>query len=331
VVDYHKSTGSSGTMRIRDLGTTVEFWITSGNDTTWHQALPWRYTVNGSTSSWQSTSYDQGQGYKKLASFQVNTTQTVTFYLGDTDTSGFGGPTTFNQLINRASAPSTPGLPTLSSIGSTSIHVAFTDGANNGATIDSREIAYDNDNTIAGAANTGNIGTDKAITVTGLTPGTTYWFWARAHNSQGWSPWSGARSATTLRVPDAPTPPTISEITQISAKATWTPNGNGGSAITGYDIGWGTNSTTPISVEAATSPRTISSLSPGTTYYVFARAKNAVGTGPWSIGTSMRTIAGVRVNVSGVWREAIPYVKVAGVWRIARPWARIAGVWKETI
>lgn len=340
MVDYNKPTGSGGTMRIRDLGLVVEFWIAAGSSSTFNHEMPWRYTINGSTSAWQEFDYTSGGGFRKLGQWNVHTSQNVTFFLGDTGTSGLGGPTTFTQFISRASAPSTPAAPTLSNITNTSIQVTMVDPANNGAAIDSREIAYRASNNIVGAINTGNIGADRTINITGLASGVTWYFWARAHNSVGWSNWSAVRSGGTHTVPSAPSAPTISEITQVSAKLEWTPNSNGGSAITGYDIGYAltTYGTGPmpapdpdVIVAAPSTPHVVTDLDPGDYLTFWVRAKNVYGAGPWSAGAVAEIVSGARVNVGGVWKRAVPYVKVSGVWRVARPWSRIAGVWKETM
>ncbi len=105
MVDYNKSTGSSGTMRIRDTGTTVEFWLNAGNSTTFNHDLPWGYTINGVTSNNRTFDYSAGDGWQRLGAWGVTTSQTVTFRLGDTGTSGFGGPTTHSVTINRAKVP----------------------------------------------------------------------------------------------------------------------------------------------------------------------------------------------------------------------------------
>lgn len=40
---------------------------------------------------------------------------------------------------------------------------------------------------------------------------------------------------------------------------------------------------------------------------------------------------GLRVKVSGTWKEAIPYVRVNGAWKEARPHVRVSNQWKEGI
>ena len=135
------------------------------------------------------------------------------------------------------------------------------------------------------------------------------------------------------KVPVAPAIPTISGILPTSAIVTWVAPANGGSAITDYDVGYSLTPTSPpvpTTVVSGTSPLTITGLIPGTKYYVWVRAKNAVGNGPYSSAAVFSTLAGAHVNVAGVWKFAVPYVNVGGVWKLAIPWVRDAGVWKET-
>jgi len=326
VTDYDKSTGSSGTMRIRDLGSTIEFWITSGNSTTWNSALPYGWTVNGSTGT-STYNYQPNAGWEKLRSFTVTTSQTVTFRLFDTGTSGFGGPTTHSVYIDRATVPAAPSLPTLANITSTSVDVSFTDGSNGGASIDSRQIGYGTNS----SAPTTTVSSDGSTTISSLTPGTLYYFWARTHNSKGYSAWSARAQTTTLKVPDAPSTPILTDISPTSVTVSWTPNSDGGSAITAFEVGYGTSSSAPTSTSTGTSPKIISGLTPGTTYYFWVRAQNSVGWGPYSASASVMTIAGVRIKDGGVWKIAVPYVRDAGVWKLARPYVKYLGIWKETI
>ncbi len=328
MTDYTRSTGSSGTMLVRDTGTTIEFWINSNNSTTWSDHIPWSGTVNGVGVS-GSFYYHPGSAWQRLGVWGVTTSQNVTFNLGNTGTSGFGGPTTLGPIFtNRTSAPAIPSIVTFSSATPTTVHVSFTDGANNGAAIDDRQFGYGTDNSYPqNFVHGGN-----STTITGLTGGTKYYFWAQTHNSQGWSVWSPRAEITLPNVPAAPAAPTISNITQVSVVVNYVPEGTITTAS--YQAGYNTDPSAPTSFATTGEgvPKvTITGLSPGTKYYFWSRAQNIYGYGAWSSSTVAYTISGARIKVGAVWKEAIPYVKVSGVWKLARPWTRVAGTWKETI
>jgi hypothetical protein len=193
--------------------------------------------------------------------------------------------------------PNAPSTPVLSAVTAHGMTATFTDGANGGATIDSRQLAYHTTNTLTGAT---IISSDGSTAITGLASGTTYFVWARTHNVAGYSAWS------------------------------WTaPSDNGGSSITGYEVGYGTSSTAPTTIVSGTSPKTITGLTPGTTYFFWVRAINAIGTGPWSPFVANATIAGARIKVGASWVIAVAYVRDAGTWKLAVPFVKDAGVWKE--
>lgn len=331
MTDYTKPTGSSATMLIRDTGTTVEFWINANNSTTWSDHLPWGWNINGSSGT-STNNYQPNSQWRKLGSWNVTVSQTVTFSLGATGTSGFGGPTTFNQIIDRGTVPLAPYNLAFSNITSTSVDITYMDGYNGAVAIDSREVGYSgtvgSDSTNVPAHIVSSDGSD---TITGLTPGATYYFWARTHNAKGYSPWSARSTVTLLRIPDAPSTPVLSDIASTSLTATWTPNADGGAVVTAFQIGYGLTPSTQDTIISAASPMNVTGLAPGTKYYFWVRAQNAIGWSPWSAASTAMTIAGARVKVGAVWKLAIPYVKDGGVWKLARPWARNAGVWKETI
>ena len=132
-------------------------------------------------------------------------------------------------------------------------------------------------------------------------------------------------------VPAAPTSLGVDTIEQTSVRYRFSGNSSGGSPILEWQVGYGTN---PSSVQYSISSNgtsVIGALAPATTYYFWARGRNAAGWGPWSARTTGRTIAGARVRSGGVWKEAIPYVKVNGVWKVARPHVRVAGTWKKSV
>lgn len=329
MTNYDKATGSTGTMRITDTGTTVEFWLKAGSGT-YNDHLPWSYTVNGVTSGTKTFNFLPGGDWQKLQSWTVTTSQTVTFKIGDTGTSGLGGPTTHTASISRSTAPAAPSQVAFTNVASTTLTATFTDGSNNGAAIDSRQIGYGTDVAQVGMT---VVSSDGSTDITGLATGITYYFWARTHNAKGYGPWSVRSEVTTLRVANPPTPPTLVVVDQRTISVTFpVPSDNGGTPILEYQIGYGLTSTAPSSTTSGSpvTPNAVSGLLPGTQYYFWIRVRNSVGWSSWSNPSSAKTISGVRIKVDGVWKEAIPYVRVSGSWVLARPWVRIMGVWKET-
>jgi hypothetical protein len=327
MVDYKKTTGVNGTMMIRDTGSDVEFWFKAGYSSDWWNGMPFNWTANGNT-TYKTINYPTGADWYKVGEVRVTDSQTVTFRLLEkSSATGIGGPTSFSQAIKRDTNPSKPTTPVISSITSTSVHATFSDGSNGGDAIDARQIGYGTSSTTAQHT----VASDRSTTISGLSPGTTYYFWARTHNSEGWSSWSGRATAKTLEAPDAPTAPLLAAVRMTSVDVAFGANDNGGSPITGFEVGYSTSSTgSPTTTIPATSPKTVTGLTPGTVYYFRTRAKSSVGWSSWSSATSIRTIAGAYVKVGAVWKLAIPYVRVGGVWKIAEPWTKSVGIWKRT-
>lgn len=327
MTDYKRSTGSTGEMLIRDNGSVVSFMINSHSSSTFNHDLPWGYTVNGVTNNNRQSDYSAGDGWVTLGSWTVTSEQTVTFRLFDTNTSGFGGPTTLTATIVRTTVPDTPTRPLLYDITATSMRVVWSAGDDNGSAIDLYQVARNTVNSVSGAT---VINTDTDNVFTGLTPGTTYYWWARTHNAKGYSAWTAANSAPTLQVPAAPNQVIVSDATQTSFIASFTDGDTSGLAVLERQITYNTtNTTTGASTLAYTGVITVDGLQPATTYYVWARTRSSAGWSAYSPVATIRTIAGAWYKVDDVWKEAIPYVNDGGTWKIARPWSRDAGVWKE--
>lgn len=328
MTDYTKTTGVNGKMMIRDTGTDVEFWFKAGYSSDWWNGMPFNWTANGKTTS-KTINYPQGADWYKVGEVRIDDSQTVTFRLTDgSSASGIGGPTSFSQAIKRDTVPAKPTTPVISSITASSAYVTFSDGSNGGDAIDSRQIGYGTNSSVPQQV----VSSDKSTTISGLSSGTVYYFWARTHNSEGWSAWSGRATATTLNVPGSPSIPLLSSVKMTSVDTAWSaPSSNGGSTVTGYEIGYSTSSTgNPTTSVAAVSPQVVTGLTPGTVYYFRTRAKSSVGWSAWSGAASIRTIAGAYIKVGAEWKLAVPYVKVGGVWKIAEPWVKNVGVWKRT-
>lgn len=322
MVDYVRSTGASGEMMIRDTGSIVEYWIRTTSGSTWTDHLPWGWTINGSNGS-STYNYPPGAGWRRLGNYLVTYNQRVYFRIGATGTSGFGGPTEHWADINRQSTPPAPSQPTVEEVTSTSARVRFNSNGDGGLTIEEWQIGVgtnfnDISWTVSSSGNT---------VVTSLTPGTTYYFWARGRNSLGWGAWSPRSSGITTQGYAATLEaPAVSAVTQTTAVVTFSSEATD---IIEYQVGWHTSPTLNPDVRTiATSPATITNLPPATTLYFRVRARNPAGWNSWSAATAAKTSAGAKVRVAGVWKEAVPYVKQGGVWKVAAPFVKDLGVWK---
>ena len=171
-----------------------------------------------------------------------------------------------------------------------------------------------------------------ALWIYNLDRGTTYYFWCRTHNAKGWSDWSSRTSAKTHDYPPAPTIPTMTEVTQSSFKANFSSNGDGGSPVLEWQIGYapGSAATSPTASVSGKTGTVVKGLPGGETFTVFTRGRNIYGWGKWSAGRAVTLVAGAWVDVKGVKKRAVPYVRYKGVWYPAEGWAKIAGLWKGT-
>ena len=208
--------------------------------------------------------------------------------------------------------PSTPGAPILRRRQSGEINAAWTAPNANGAAITAYQLQYKL-STAAGWTTASSTITGTNYTVSGLTNGLTYNFRVRARNVGGWSQYSDTSSLSPANPATAPSAPTWGNFTTATRSITvrWTaPSSNGGSAITGYEIEYrsgtsGSWTDGPDPGANATS-RTISGLTPNTSYQFRIRAINRIGNGTWSSNKSGRTRqislpAAVRITSNQTW------------------------------
>lgn len=130
--------------------------------------------------------------------------------------------------------------------------------------------------------------------------------------------------------PPPPTAPSLRVLGQTSLKASTYSNGDSGSPITAYEIGYGTDPYYPEEMVMGSAHPTLTGLTPGQVYYVWGRCRNMYGFSFWSAPSSATTLPGAWVDVDGVKKRAIPYVRDDGVWKVAESWTKIEGLWKES-
>lgn len=202
-------TGTTGTMRIYDTGTNVEFWLINPNPATHSAGLPWSGTVNGQSVGGAFPWPDPGT--RLVGSWAVTTSQTVSFTLGATGTSGFGGPTTVSMFISRATVPSPPTWNRVENVTPQGFRLYFTRGGDGGSPIIEENAHYSTSPTFASIHWDNIIGNGQYTDPTNdgnLSPGTTYYIRIRSRNAIGWSGWSATWTQATLggfRVSDGST------------------------------------------------------------------------------------------------------------------------------
>ena len=231
-------------------------------------------------------------GLTNDTAYQVQARATNSVGDGAWSSSASGTPT--------AQKPDAPAAPTLSS-GDESLSVSWTAPANNGSSITDYDVRYCDNSTGCDAASewtalndTGDNATDTGTTdtISSLTNGTAYQVQVRAGNSVGDSAWSASATEYPSTAPDAPAAPTLT-VQHQALGVSWTaPSGNGGSAITDYDVRYCTNSTGCDAASewtewqsgntSTTRSATITGLTNGTAYQVQVRAGNRSGDSSWS-------------------------------------------------
>lgn len=201
----------------------------------------------------------------------------------------YGESITFNTLVTT--------VPIISSTTAANLVTATTAKTggiitNSGASnIISRGVCYSSTATIPTIANTKtNDGTGIGTFVsslTGLTVNTTYYIRAYATNSIG-TAYGDVKSfsTTTATIPTGITTTTAVSITQTSATSGGTISNDGGNSITSRGVCWSNTTTNPTLLNSKSIDGTgvgaylsnLTTLLPGTTYYVRAYATNNVGT-----------------------------------------------------
>lgn len=210
------------------------------------------------------------------------------------------------------------------------LNVAWVAPASPGAPIDAWFVRWNINNnpnsTVGGGESAVNVGSNF-YQITGLTNATTYYVFIQSHNSQGWSVPSDALTYTIPNVPDAPEAPTLAFTPPTTVTASFVTPNDGGSPVTGYLVEYADNAvfTNPLQFIAASSPKVLTNLTPGKSYWVRVKAVNAQGTSTPSQATLIQILSGPRVVHDGVYKTTIAYVVGDDYqWHIAIPYRRNA-------
>ena len=214
-----------------------------------------------------------------------NTKYYVRAYAVNSQGTSYGEEVSFTTSQNVSAPTVTTGEVT--DITQTSAKCSGNVTADGGATVTERGICWSTSHNpmTSGSHATSGTGTGTfTCNMTGLTAGTIYYVRAYAKNSQGISYGSEVSFSTTANMPTVTTAQ-VTNITQTTATGGGNVTATGGANVTERGICWGTshNPTTSSSHSSnGTGPGSytcnMTGLTPNTTYYVRAYAKNSVGT-----------------------------------------------------
>lgn len=197
MVDYVAATGTSGSLIIRDTGSTVYAIIKCTNPSTFANGVPWSIQVGAGSAS--GTFNISGNQEVVVWSGVVSGNAYVQLNMGSTGTSGLGGPASVGANIQRSTIPGAPNIQAWSNITPTSAQINFTGPASNGgAAIDYYLVRYGTSNPPENGAYTEFTTGTGANNRGGLQPDTTYYARVYAHNGNGYSAPSAVAAVTTL-------------------------------------------------------------------------------------------------------------------------------------
>lgn len=244
-------------------------------------------TINGLKVEFDTTNL--GSFTCNITNLAPNTTYYARAYATNSYGTAYGNPVSFKTL--QATVPIITSTTSASSITQTT---ALSGGviSNSGAsTITSRGVCYSSSNnipTITGPKTTNGTGIGTFTSpLTGLTVNTTYYIRAYATNGIG-TAYGDVKTFTTTAatIPTGITTTTVTSITETTASSGGSITNDGGASITSKGVCWSSTNSNPTINNTKTIDgsgtgsfsSSLTSLTPGTTYYVRAYATNSVGT-----------------------------------------------------
>ncbi|CAM3774750.1 DUF1566 domain-containing protein [Flavobacterium gelidilacus] len=240
-----------------------------------------------------NTKTNDGTGIGTFVSSLTGLTPNTTYYIRAYATNAIGTAYGDIKSFTTTSATIATGLTTtaISIITQTSANSGGNIAGDGGATITSRGVCWSNTTSSPTTSNSkttdGNgIGTFSS-NMTSLLPGTTYYVRAYATNSAG-TAYGSTKTFTTLypTIPTGMTTNSVSNIMQTTATSGGNSTGDGGASITSRGVCWSNTTSSPSINNSKTIDGSgigsftsnLTSLLPGTTYYVRAYATNSAGT-----------------------------------------------------
>lgn len=200
---------------------------------------------------------------------------------------GTGSPSDQLSVTTPASVPSSPTSLSVTSVTTTSASLAWIAPTDNGGSVlTDYRIETSRDSGATWTEITHPPSTNTLMTLSGMAPGTTYFWRVRAMNGIGLSAIASSQVTTNPDVPSAVAGLSTSSIGTTTATLTWgLPASNGGAPITDYRIEVSSDGTrfTAISHTASISRSfQVTGLAAGTAYWFRVSAINRIGAGPTS-------------------------------------------------
>jgi len=271
--------------------------ISNGGSVVTVRGVCWSTTANPTIGSSKTA---DGTGSGTFSSLITGLAPGATYYIRSYATNSIG-----TAYGNEVTATSTATLPTLSTVTVTSILTTSTTSGGNitsdgGSSVTARGVCWSTSQnpTTTDSKTTNGIGSGTfSSSITGLTPGATYYIRAYATNSIG-TVYGNEVTATSTA-----TLPTLSTVTVTSILTTSVTSGgnitsDGGSSVTARGVCWSTTANPTIGSSKTTDgtgsgifSSSITGLAPGATYYIRAYATNSIGTAYGNEVTATSTAA----------------------------------------